>query len=573
MTTRRTFVKSLVAVPSLLAAGLSSASVKDASRLALVIGNSAYRQSPLANPANDARAMSELLGTAGFSVDTRLDARFDDIVSAIEQFGVALRRSEIRLAVFYYAGHGVQLDWRNYLLPVDAVVTSEDQVRQSCVDLGLLLDKLEAAKGKTFVVILDACRNNPFGSAFRPAQKGLSQFDAPVGSLLAYATSPGNVASDGTGSNGLYTENLIRELSQRGSSIEDCLKRVRLNVRLQSQGAQLPWETTSLESDVYLFNEGLGSLSDAELQKRVEDDLAEWGRIRNSRDPGDWVAYMRKFPNGSFAEIAQARLARLLASFEVASIESKATLPPESPIKSVQGEPNRPALELKPDSQSQVLPLVAVNPYSAGRYPLGRHFTVGDKATFRIRDLLTGVEMKTTSITISSVDVEGDRVEGNQGKWVFDLMGNELRTPIFGQRNMPAQVVPYELQVGKKWSAGWMQQHPEWGEQVISMKLHIAAFEGIRTELGAFKAFRIEGRGWLKGRSGEIELKRRFWIVPGINFFIRTEMINRNKRASGNLLRTDQVDLVYLRQHHRDAACGAATEGGGRSLLIGAGCS
>lgn len=573
MTTRRTFVKSLVVVPSLLVPGLSSASVKDASRQALVIGNSAYRQSPLANPANDARGMSELLESAGFYVETRLDARYDDIVSAIERFGETLRRSESRLAVFYYAGHGVQLDWRNYLLPVDAVVTSEDQVRARCVDLGLLLDKLEAAKGKTFVVILDACRNNPFGSAFRPAQKGLSQFDAPVGSLLAYATSPGNVASDGTGSNGLYTENLIRELSQRGSSIEDCLKRVRLNVRLQSQGAQLPWETTSLESDVYLFKEGLGSLSDAELQKRVEDDLAEWGRIRNSRDPGDWVAYLRKFPNGSFAEIAQARLARLLASFEVASIESKATLPPESPIKSVQGDPDQPALELKPDSQSQVLPLVAANPYSAGRYPLGRHFTVGDKATFRIRDLLTGVEMKTTSITISSVDVEGDRVEGNQGKWVFDLMGNELRTPIFGQRNMPAQVVPYELQVGKKWSAGWMQQHPEWGEQVISMKLHIAAFEGIRTELGAFKAFRIEGRGWLQGRSGEIELKRRFWIVPGINFFIRTEMINRNKRASGNLLRTDQVDLVYLRQHHRDAACGAAIEGGGRSLLIGAGCS
>lgn len=577
MTTRRTFVKSLVAVPSLLAAGLSSASVKDASRLALVIGNSAYRQSPLANPANDARAMSELLGTAGFSVDTRLDARFDDIVSAIEQFGEDLRRSESRLALFYYAGHGVQLDWRNYLLPVDAVVTSEDQVRQRCVDLGFLLDKLEAAKGTTFVVILDACRNNPFGSAFRPAQKGLSQFDAPVGSLLAYATSPGNVASDGAGSNGLYTENLIRELSQRGSSIEDCLKRVRLNVRLQSQGAQLPWETTSLERDVYLFENGLGQLSDAELQKRVEDDLAEWGRIRNSRDPGDWVAYLRRFPNGSFAEIAQARLARLLADFEAAGVESKVdsktALSPPAPIKSVQGVSDLPVLEFKPDSQLPVLAVVTANPFSAGRYPLGRRFSVGDKATFRTRDLLTGVEMNTTNITISSVDVEADRVEGNLGEWVYDLMGNELRNPVLGQRNMPAQLVPYELQVGKKWSAGWMQQHPKLGEQALTMKLHIAAFEDVRTELGAFKAFRIDGRGWLRDRRGNIELKRRFWIVPGINFFIRTEIINRNNRASGNLLRTELVDLVYLRQHHRDAACGAAAEGGWRSLLIGAGCS
>lgn len=288
----------------------------DPSRLALVIGNSAYGGAALVNPVNDARAMAGLFEQAGFTVASHLDAKRTDMMAAIERFGAAIRRPETRQVVFYYAGHGVQLDWRNYLLPVDTEVNTAEQIKQRCVDLGLLLGQLGAAKDRTFIIILDACRNNPFGSAYRPEQKGLSQFDAPVGSLLAYATAPGNVASDGSGKNGLYTENLLREFSQRGARIEDALKRVRLNVRLASHGAQIPWETTSLESDVFLFNDGQKKLSDAELEQQVEEELAEWIRIKSSRKADDWVGYLRSFPNGRFAEIAQMRLARLLAETE-----------------------------------------------------------------------------------------------------------------------------------------------------------------------------------------------------------------------------------------------------------------
>ncbi len=300
----------------------------DPSRLALVIGNSAYRDGPLINPGNDARAMASLFGQAGFTVDSRLDATRTGMMAAIERFGAAIRRPEIKQVVFYYAGHGVQLDWRNYLLPVDAEVDTADQLRQHCVDLGLLLSQLGAAKDKTFIIILDACRNNPFGNAYRPEQKGLAQFDAPVGSLIAYATSPGNVASDGSGKNGLYTENLVRELSMHGTRIEDALKRVRLNVRLTSRGAQIPWETTSLESDVFLFNDGQTKLSDAELEKQVEADLAEWIRIKSSRKVDDWVGYLHNFPNGRFAEIAQMRVARLLAETEKPATVSVASAAP-----------------------------------------------------------------------------------------------------------------------------------------------------------------------------------------------------------------------------------------------------
>ena len=314
MTTRRSFLQALATIPPALAMRKGWAAASDPSRLALVIGNSAYRDAPLTNPGNDARAMAGLFGEAGFTVDARLDATRNGMMEAIERFGAAIRRPEIRQVVFYYAGHGVQLDWRNYLLPVDAVVDSADQVKQRCIDLNQLLLQLGAARDKTFIIILDACRNNPFGNTYQPEQRGLSQFDAPVGSLIAYATSPGNVASDGSGKNGLYTENLVRELSQRSTRIEDALKRVRLNVRLTSRGTQIPWETTSLESDVFIFKEGQKKLSEEELEQEIEADVAEWGRIKSSKNAEDWVGYLRKFPNGRFAEIAQTRLARLTAA-------------------------------------------------------------------------------------------------------------------------------------------------------------------------------------------------------------------------------------------------------------------
>ena len=316
MTTRRQFLQALAAIPPAFAMGQTWAANIDTSRLALVIGNSAYKGSPLENPTNDARAMAGLLGQAGFSVDSRLDATRTDMMTAIENFSAAIQRSETKLVVFYYAGHGAQHNWRNYLLPVNAKVATADQLMQSCIDLNVLLAHLSKARDKTFIIILDACRNDPFGSAYHPEQKGLSQFDAPVGSLLAYATSPGNVASDGSGKNGLYTENLVRELSVRGTRIEDALKRVRLNVRLASNGAQIPWETTSLESDVYIFNDTQKKLSDDELEKQIEAELDEWNRIKSSRKTDDLVAYLHAFPNGRFAEIAQMRLNRLLAGKE-----------------------------------------------------------------------------------------------------------------------------------------------------------------------------------------------------------------------------------------------------------------
>jgi hypothetical protein len=546
MTTRRGFLQVLMSIPPAFSMRRGWAANGDPSRLALVIGNSAYRDAPLENPGNDARAMANLFGEAGFSVDSYLDATRAEMVAAIERFGAAIRRPETKQVVFYFAGHGAQLDWRNYLAPVDAQVDTADQLRQNCVDIGVLLRELGGtARERTFIIILDACRDNPFGSAYRPEQKGLAQFDAPVGTLLAYATSPGKGAADdsGSGKNGLYTENLLRELSKRGTRIEDALKRVRLNVRLASRGAQVPWETTSLESDVFLFNEGQKKLSDAELEKQIEADLAGWAGIKASRKIDDWVGYLRSFPNGRFAEIAQVRVARLLEEAEMAA---KAAAARQANVPSPAVAPARAALAL--DIRAGV-PLPAIlessaNPYSAGLYPLGRRYTVGDEATFRESDYLTGVEQRVYTNRVTRVDLGADRVEIDGGMGIIDLMGNPLKARD-REFDVPRQQHPAELQVGKKWTATFIQSTRGSGANRISIDFHIARREVVSVPAGRFDAFRVEGHGWSATHGTRIEF--RLWLVPRLNFPVRREVVTRAR--DGRFIETERHELVSLKQY------------------------
>lgn len=224
----------------------------EAPRIGLIIGNSKYIENPLSNPKNDASAMGKELKLMGFDIDLLLDASLQDIGVAIQKYTSRLSKTKA-IGLFYYAGHGVQLAWRNYLVPVDASLDRVDDIPKKTYELNSMLAALNKAQNPMNIIILDACRDNPFGKKLPIEQKGLSQFDAPAGSLLCYATAPGNVASDGSGMNGLFTENLLREMRNPEAKIEDVFKRVRLKVRLASKGAQIPWESTSLEDDFY-FN-------------------------------------------------------------------------------------------------------------------------------------------------------------------------------------------------------------------------------------------------------------------------------------------------------------------------------
>jgi len=253
-----------------------------AERVALVIGNANYVSSPLTNPTNDAKGMTELLRDAGFQVDSVLDANQQKMRMAVDQFGKRIRDERVKLAIFYYAGHGVQLDWRNYLIPVDARVRTPEDVRKQSVEVSDLLRYMQETKNRSFLVVLDACRDNPFAGTYQPMAKGLSQFDAPVGSMIAFSTSPGNVALDGDGNNGLYTSHLLREFSVRNARIEDAFKRVRLNVRVESGGKQIPWESTSLEDDLYLFPLEKKSLSEADQEAQFDREVKAWMLVKSA---------------------------------------------------------------------------------------------------------------------------------------------------------------------------------------------------------------------------------------------------------------------------------------------------
>lgn len=218
-------------------------------RLALVIGNAAYKDAPLVNPINDAADMEKALKASGFTVIRRDNATLREMHLALREFGDKLGRQSTGLV--YFSGHGLQMRGRNYLLPVDADVQREDEVAFAALDLGAVMEKLDTAKNPVNIVVLDACRNNPFGNRLAPTAKGLAQVDAPPGTFIAFATAPGSTASDGAGRNGLYTTHLVKQMERTGAGIEDVFKAVRAAVRAESKSQQVPWESTSLETAFY----------------------------------------------------------------------------------------------------------------------------------------------------------------------------------------------------------------------------------------------------------------------------------------------------------------------------------
>ncbi|MBW1713086.1 MAG: caspase family protein, partial [Deltaproteobacteria bacterium] len=195
-------------------------------RVALVIGNSAYQQGQLRNPVNDARAVAKALKGLGFEVMSGENLDYQRMRRLIVRFGRKIDRGGVGL--FYFAGHGVQSKGRNYLIPVNAPINYEEDLEAEAVDLASVLAKMAGARNGLNIVILDACRNNPFARTFRSAgPAGLAQVSAPRGTFIAYATSPGKVAADGPGQHGLFTESLIRHINRPGLTIERLFKAVR----------------------------------------------------------------------------------------------------------------------------------------------------------------------------------------------------------------------------------------------------------------------------------------------------------------------------------------------------------
>lgn len=288
-------------------------------RIALVIGNSAYSSGPLKNPVNDATDMATALQGLGFQVNLKKNANLETMEGAIEDFGNQLKKGGVGL--FYYAGHGVQVNGVNYLIPIGAKINKESDTRYKAVDAGRILDEMANANNGLNIVILDACRDNPFRKSFRSASRGLAIVsNSPSGTFMSYSTGPGQVARDGEGRNSPYTRALLENISKPGLTINNVFMNVRSDVKKET--GQIPWELSSLEGNFYfntqkivapasLQQEHLTSASNSETNDVSSAEILFWNSIRNSDNPDEYRAYLAKYPNGEFSAIAATRANKL----------------------------------------------------------------------------------------------------------------------------------------------------------------------------------------------------------------------------------------------------------------------
>lgn len=333
------FMAMVLAMPAITA----HTQVQGESRLALLIGNATYKSSPLKNPVNDVRLMESALIDAGFTVIKAENASRREMQRIVRDFGERLKQSG-GVGLFYFAGHGVQVKGANYLVPVDADIRAEDEVAFDSIDAQSILEKMETAKNRINLLILDACRDNPFAKGSRSGTAGLATMSAPSGSLVAYSTSPGSVASDGAGNNGLYTQHLAAVMRMPDLPIEDVFKRVRANVRKDSANQQTPWENTALEGNFYFKKSPpvvvaavaptltpMSATAAPAAPNMMMVELAYWDSIKTSNRPFELEAYIEQFPTGSFASLAKARLRQVAR--EVAAAPSPAIATTNAVVK------------------------------------------------------------------------------------------------------------------------------------------------------------------------------------------------------------------------------------------------
>ncbi len=296
-------------------------------RVAFVVGNAAYKSvAPLPNPAVDAKSMARVLRNVGFDVVEGVNLSRDAMTAKLLEFGKKAEGADV--AVFFYAGHGIAIDGTNYLLPVDADLKSEMDVKLgAAINVDLTLEQT-MSEAKVKLVFLDACRDNPFAAKIRSARTtrsvnvatGLAEMKSGEGTLIAFATGPGQTALDGKqGTNSPFTRALIANVAQPGVEIQQAMTKVRAQVNEETSKSQLPWGHTNLIGSVYLNPVGAPAEGTAEAQNGPavtatapsDVELEFWRSVKDSNKPEELNAYLTNYPNGTFKSIALARIATL----------------------------------------------------------------------------------------------------------------------------------------------------------------------------------------------------------------------------------------------------------------------
>ena len=321
----------------LLLLGLPVEGVYALQRIALVIGNSNYtRVEALPNPVNDAELIGSTLDELGFDVTVSLDLSLRDMKRAVREFGRKLDDAgEKGVGLFYYAGHGLQLDGTNYIVPVDANIDRRGDVDIEAFDVNSILSIMEYARSRVNFLILDACRNNPYTRGFRSSSRGLAQMDSPRGSLIAYATAPGELAVDGDGKHSPYSLALADAMKKENIEVERMFRMVRNQVHKATKKNQTPWESSSLTGGNFYFNQVEKvvvippapaptpepapvktvtvpkSATSATSDFLATLELEYWNSVSGSSDPAEIQLYLEKYPDGHFLDLAKIRIAKI----------------------------------------------------------------------------------------------------------------------------------------------------------------------------------------------------------------------------------------------------------------------
>ena len=304
-------------------------------RVALVIGNSAYvNTAPLANPGNDVGDIAAALRRLNFQVIEGRDLDKRSMERTIRQYAVGLTGADV--ALFYYAGHGLQIGGQNYLVPTDAKLSAEGDLDFESVPLSLVVKQMER-EAKTSLILLDACRDNPLGRNLarsmgtRAAQigQGLAEVRTGVGTLIGFSTQPGSVSLDGTGRNSPYAAALLDHIEIPGKDVSTVLVSVRNDVLKATAGRQVPWEHTSLTGQVFLRPAPrLAAGSGKDYDKQME--IAYWNSVRDAKSAAAFEAYLERYPRGTFAGLARTMIADL-AQKPNAPTQADATIAAKEP--------------------------------------------------------------------------------------------------------------------------------------------------------------------------------------------------------------------------------------------------
>lgn len=470
-------------------------------RVALVIGNAAYVSAPkLVNPSNDAKAISQVLRSQGFTVIELVNGTRGQMQSGIAKIRDSLR-GQNGIGMLYYAGHGLQLNDRNFMVPVDAKIKTRSDVLQQTVDIGEAIDAFKTAGNRMNIVVLDACRDNPFAQA--STQQGLAPMDAPVGTFLAFATAPGNVAEDGDEKsiNGLYTSFLLQEMKRPQARIEDVFKRVRYLVRQKSEGRQVPWESTSLEEDFY-FSDGKIAAPvkfTPEIAKSAyEIELAEWKKIGNSRDVNDFYAFLQKHPDSALTLSAQGKIDDLA----------------------------RTKLIVQGGGADGGNALLSLQPYKKGqRWSMTSTLSSGGRITRRNSSEVKVADCDTAGCTVE----ESLSAENGTHKFIerYSPSGGLLSrdSSIKGASHVndaPVYLVPPGLlQIGQRWKSVTITKNNHGLLFVVSREGRVVSREPITTSAGTFDTFKIEVTRHGKGGGYETSQSLTYWMTPALPVAVR----------------------------------------------------